>query len=275
MDRQERDQARLHLLSGVLRHASDGGGRIRVSSDNRDELIHAAPPRPAVLELADRLLALAAARVDRIDAAAVLNSSDCSLLYLRDGDELAFVLTYLAERRLIAPPGTPVRLPDGTQFITRLTGAGWQRADELRRSGVRSRQAFVAMAFSRDVTNAFTVGILPACSATGYDALRMDQVQHNEKIDDRIVAEIRRSGLVIADFTYHRGGVYFEAGFALGIGLPVIWTCREDHLAGAHFDTRQYNYIAWSDPVQLRDLLVNRIRATVPGAQLAAPVRSA
>jgi len=51
-------------------------------------------------------------------------------------------------------------------------------------------------------------------------------VHHNEKICDKIVSEIRKSRLLVADFTDNRGGVYFEAGFAMGLSIPVIWMCR-------------------------------------------------
>lgn len=59
---------------------------------------------------------------------------------------------------------------------------------------------------------------------------------HTDRIDDKILAEIRRSGLLVADFTGHRQGVYFEAGFALGLDVPVIWCCREDEIEKAHFE---------------------------------------
>jgi nucleoside 2-deoxyribosyltransferase len=80
-----------------------------------------------------------------------------------------------------------------------------------------------------------------------------------------IVAEIRRSGLVVADFTGNRGGVYFEAGFAMGLGIPVIWTCRDTDINAVHFDTRQYNHIVWKEAGDLREQLQRRIEATIPG----------
>ena len=100
---------------------------------------------------------------------------------------------------------------------------------------------------------------------SGYQPLRIDQRQHNNKIDDEIVAAIRGSRFVVSDFTGHRGGVYFEAGFAMGLGIPVIWLCRKDELDKAHFDTRQYNFILW-EQANLADLtkaLKNRIEATI------------
>ena len=51
----------------------------------------------------------------------------------------------------------------------------------------------------------------------------------------------------MADIAGHRGGVYYEAGFAKVFGLEVIWTCREDEMDDLHFDIRQYNCIAWTE----------------------------
>ena len=95
---------------------------------------------------------------------------------------------------------------------------------------------------------------------------------HNNKIDDEIVAGIRRSKFLVADFTSHRGGVYFEAGLAIGLGLPVIWLCRKDELEKTHFDTRQYNFIVWEtdQAVELSRALQNRIEATIGRGPLTA-----
>ena len=64
-------------------------------------------------------------------------------------------------------------------------------------------------------------------------------------------------------FTGHRGGVYFEAGFALGLGREVIWTCRKDDMKDLHFDIRQYNTLDWEDPEDLATRLQHRIEVTV------------
>ena len=101
----------------------------------------------------------------------------------------------------------------------------------------------------------------------GYEPKRIDRHPHNQKIDDEIIAMIRRSKFVIADLTGQRGGVYFEAGFAMGLGREVIWTCCKDELDKheIHFDTRQYYFVTW-EPDKLSDFqerLHNRIEAIV------------
>ena len=159
-----------------------------------------------------------------------------------------------------------------------LTYEGHAHLEKLRRHSSDSLQAFVAMWFNTEVAQAYDVGIEPAIRDAGYEAMRIDRKEHNNKIDDEIIAEIRRSRFLIADFTcgivndsnggiaIPRGGVYYEAGFAQGLGIPVIWMCREDHIEHVHFDTRQFNHITWSDPAELRTKLRNRIGAVLGDA---------
>ena len=68
---------------------------------------------------------------------------------------------------------------------------------------------------------------------------------------------------MVADFTGQRAGVYYEAGFATGLGRPVIWCCRKDEIDKLHFDTNHKNHIDWETPEELRDRLYRRIRATI------------
>lgn len=150
-----------------------------------------------------------------------------------------------------------------------LTVAGYARLAELKTTNIESTKCFVAMWFNPETEEAWMQGLKPGIEDMGYDAVRIDKVEHNNKIDDEIIAEIRRSRFVVADFTQGksgaRGGVYYEAGYAQGLGLEVIFTCRQDMLDKnlIHFDTRQYNHIAWETPSELRKKLANRITVTV------------
>lgn len=145
----------------------------------------------------------------------------------------------------------------------RLTPEGWQYVQELQRESPVGDRVFIAMAFTSDLVSAWNEGIRPGVEAAGLRPIRIDKREHNEKICDLIVAEIRKSCLIVADVTEHRQGVYFEAGFALGLGIPVVWCCRRDQLDECHFDTRQYNHIVWDEPADLRLRLQRRIEATL------------
>jgi nucleoside 2-deoxyribosyltransferase len=141
-----------------------------------------------------------------------------------------------------------------------ITFEGWQI---LATDRSNSAIAFVAMSFAAEMEAAFTDGIAPGIRDAGFDPLRVDKVHHNEKICDRIIAEIRKSHFLVADVTLQKAGVYFEAGFAMGLGQQIIWCCRKDDLRNAHFDTRQYNHIVWETPSDLRQQLRDRIAATI------------
>jgi nucleoside 2-deoxyribosyltransferase len=91
----------------------------------------------------------------------------------------------------------------------------------------------------------------------------MKEIATNEGITDRILSEIRLAQFVVADFTGQRGGVYFEAGFARGLGREVIWMCREDELKLVHFDVKHLGHVVWATPADLRTKLAESIRANI------------
>lgn len=145
---------------------------------------------------------------------------------------------------------------------------GWLRIDELQRKEVRSSQVFIAMWFNPATDEPYENGLYKAIFDTGYDPRRVDQKHHHfNKVDDEIIAEIRRSRFLVADFTCEpgsvRGGVYFETGFAMGINIPIIWTCKETSMQDLHFDTRQYPHIAWKNSADLYTKLKARIGAII------------
>jgi hypothetical protein len=185
--------------------------------------------------------------------------SDPALLaiaYVADVQELRIVLRYLSDERLI-------EFPRMAEHTIKVTPAGHVYADEL---GTRTRdslQAFVAMWFNEAMGDAYQAGFERAIRDAGYRSMRIDKHEHANRIDDEIIAQIRRSRFVVVDFTGQRGGVYFEAGFAWGLHLPVIWTCRKDWFAQLHFDIRQFNCIEWTDAESLVRPLQMRIEAVV------------
>lgn len=160
-------------------------------------------------------------------------------------------------------------------WIYQLTAKGFDEIEKAETKNSESHQGFVAMWFHESMDSAYEHGFAAAINDAGFEPMRIDKKDHTNKIDDEIILEIKRSRFVVADFTCEifgrgrssraiaRGGVYFEAGFALGLGIPVFWTCRADCMPGLHFDTRQFAHIVWNEPVDLRDALAKRIQATL------------
>ena len=117
------------------------------------------------------------------------------------------------------------------------------------------------------MAEAWTNGFAPGMKAAGYIPVRVDKVEHTNFIPDEIFAQIRKARFVVADLTGHNPNVYLEAGFAMGLGIPVIYTCNdhEDHTKEAPFDLMQYNQIRWNegDWSDLADRISARIEAVI------------
>ena len=186
-------------------------------------------------------------------------------------DEGQKLLDFLVERGSVK---------SNSSSVSSLTPLGWSEVDRLRTTTVSSTQAFVAMWFDPQMDDAYSNGIEPGITDAGYSPFKINNKDYNGKVDDEIIAEIRRSKFVVAEFTcgqiepktavggknkisVPRGGVYFEAGFAKGLGREVIWLVREDQVSDLHFDTRQFNHVVWKDPADLRKQLSQRISATL------------
>ena len=177
-------------------------------------------------------------------------------------NEIGFLQDYLVRKEWIALYG-PHRNGTG-QFV--VTVLGYERIAE-QEVNPSSDQVFVAMWFDDSMKDARENGIKQAILNTGYTPRLIDEKPDVDKIDDEIIGEIRRSRFLIADFTYGdkgiRGGVYYEAGFALGLGLEVIRSCRADKIEDLHFDVNHHYHIAWNTPDELREGLERRILALV------------
>ena len=134
-------------------------------------------------------------------------------------------------------------------------------------------RCFVAMAFDRPDTDLLYDHIIErVVRSIPAEAIRVDRVEHNEDINNRIIAELRTCDFAIADLTYARPSVYFEAGFAQ-CRVPVIYTARADHLRSSatdehlrvHFDLQMKNIIKWTSGTDryFRDRLGKRINRTI------------
>ena len=177
--------------------------------------------------------------------------------------ELLFLLQYLEVAGWIQMEDSGA----GTLGCT-LTVDGYRQVADLE-VNPSSDRVFVAMWFDDSMVDARENGIKPAILNTGYIPRLINEKPDVDKIDDEIIGEIRRSRFLVADFTHGdkgaRGGVYYEAGFALGLGLTVIRSCRKDVIDRneLHFDVRQHYHIAWETPDELRIGLEARILALV------------
>lgn len=150
---------------------------------------------------------------------------------------------------------------------------GWKRFEELQSAASGSKRAFMAMQY-RDVEmdHVFFDYFKPAAKRAGYDLVKLDEELRAGLIDDRLRLDIRTARFLIADLTHANKGAYWEAGYAEGLGRPVIYTCKQssfdskDPKVAPHFDANHYLIVCW-DPADLQkgaNQLTTTIRVTLP-----------
>ena len=222
-------------------------------------------------------------------------ANDYPLYFCNEPGELIAICKLLFKAGLTFAPDSVN--PHNNLYIT---AEGYQRLREIQKPNRDSRQCFVAMWFGTKMNEVYKDAIKPAIEfieegerVPRFEAIKIDNVEHVNDINDEIIGQIRRSRFMVCDLTGYRGGVYFEAGFAYGLGLDVIYTCRKDWTKeealkneeghevpflydangkkitvkkeGVHFDLAHRNRIEWS-PDNLDDFkirLENRIKAVI------------
>src|SRR5207247_6823720 len=116
---------------------------------------------------------------------------------------------------------------------------------------------FVSSAL-RDEMEPIFEGIKDAGAAVGLTVKRVKDVQGDYRITDRVVQMIRQARFVVADLTHERPNVYFELGYARGLGKTVITIMRTG--TKAHFDVQDWTYLEYADSRPLERDLVERFR---------------
>ena len=146
-----------------------------------------------------------------------------------------------------------------------LTFDGWEKYEELKTKGGIINRAFLAMKYNdKKRENFYRTDLRKAIEQTGFELYILDDVLSAGLIDNQLRVEIRNSRFLLAELTDGNQGAYWEAGYAEGLGKPVIYLCKKDHKT--HFDTDHCTTIFWEDhnlKEALRKLKAT-IRATLP-----------
>jgi hypothetical protein len=151
-------------------------------------------------------------------------------------------------------------------FYMRLTMLGWSRYDELTRRRIDSKKVLMAMKFGdEELEKVFKQCFAAAVERTGFHLRRAIDDQPAGLIDDQLRVALRTSRFVIADLTHQNNGAYWEAGFAEGLGRPVIYTCKESvwKSKSSHFDTNHLTTLLWSPKREQFEEVASKLAATI------------
>lgn len=186
-------------------------------------------------------------------------------------DEILYLLEYLEQIELLElKPNF-----GGSDRSYTITPAGYKYINDLLKAGKLSKNCFVAMSFGEIHESLYTEVIKVVLDELNFIPLKVNESDTlkardiDQTINDFIISSIKMSSFCIADFSGNKRGVYFEAGYAMGRGIPVIFTCNKEEFENTekeikiHFDVDRYPFIVYNDNADFKQKLMNAIRASI------------
>lgn len=274
------------LLSGIIRNGSErSGGRFAepIEEENYQRILNSSGAPTTVDGQIEALLVAIADREAYFSRSTPTENGEvwAARAYTWSHTAVREMAQELAAKGILKKDAYAV---DPMSFT--LTIDGWREVARIRQTRGSGDQCFIASWFHDDFDVIVNSGIIPALKATGYRPMWVKGLVTEDKLDDVIIAEIRRSALLIADVTGERPNVYYEAGFARGLGISTIFCCHkswtttmpavgaivphdggkldtivEEWTERLHFDTDHYQHLFYDSPEDLKERLTNRVRA--------------
>ncbi len=262
-------------ISHTLRSMQRTNKKPELSESMIDAILEKPLPRPQ--EQADLLIRWLAEHSDNPGDKVKFQPIDhhLSIIGAKTVEGVRLVLSHLNEKGLVIGKGlvngpvTTISEVNNSFGQLALTFDGWNHYETLLKGSAAYRKAFMAMKFGDADLNAVLESVFkPSVKMAGFDLFKLDDVPQAGLIDDRLRVEIQSSDFLIADLTHANNGAYWEAGYAEGLGKPVIYSCEKEqfNLQKTHFDTNHHLTVVWDKtaPEQAGELLKATIRATLP-----------
>ena len=184
-------------------------------------------------------------------------------LYFRNYNEYWFYLKSLKDRGFIAYiDASSLDVNDAIDIRINYTGLEFLKNKKVHSS--KSKTCFIAMWFDETETEK-REKIKRAVEVCGFVPQLIDELHYESDltINDAILRFIQASSFVVADFSGHRHGVYFETGYSLGLGKPLIYMCSKEDFGKTHFDTNHYPHLVYRNLEELQEMLTKKINALI------------
>ena len=154
----------------------------------------------------------------------------------------------LEERKILTTDLTGHPSPEFINISLRLDG--WERYEVEKRGQFKGKYGFIAMQFGDSDLDPFVKDVVkPAVKeGVGYDLVDMRDIARAGVIDNILRTQIRDAAFLLVDLTHDNPGAYWEAGYAEGLGKPVIYICEKKKFdeKKTHFDTNHCTTVIWS-----------------------------
>jgi len=226
-------------------------------------------PRPSPAEQADKFVLWLGDNIEYADHYIEANKfSIQAIIGAINESEFYFVLSHLKDKGIIKTKTAVGRGNTAVADVT-LSFEGWEYLQKLKLGSVDSQKAFMAMQYDdAQLDKIVEETFKPAVKQAGFDLFKLSDRPKGGLIDDRIRTEIQTSRFLISDLTHENRGAYWEAGYAEGLGKPVIYICEKKKFKRlkTHFDTNHHLTILWdADNIgEAAEELKATIRATLP-----------
>ena len=254
-------------LSHSLRRAQESNSEAEFTTSTIAEVMKRPLPRPQ--EQADLLIRWLAQHLPGPGELVELSpQTHGGIIGSKSDGGFALILDHLFSSGLLIGHQMKAIGVQGNATAT-LSFQGWEYYERLAKGGAVYRKAFMAMKFGDPVLESVLITVFkPAAKMAGFDLFKLDEVPKAGLIDDRLRVEIQASDFLVADLTHDNLGAYWEAGYAEGLGKPVIYTCERTKFEATktHFDTNHHLTIVWdaASPEAAGIGLKATIRATLP-----------
>lgn len=190
------------------------------------------------------------------------------LAYAKNSSEFRALLKLLEDKRLVHSIVREGLLSGGVaaggELFVRasLLADGWELSANLGNQNIASEQGFVAIWFDESM-NESIAAIEEGIRDAGYQPVCIKDMYFPDRIMDKALAEIRKSRFIIVDLTENRGSVFFEAGFAHGLGIETIFVYKESENAQLEFYVKHYQCYKYSTWKELGGIVKNAISARI------------
>lgn len=241
----------LHIISAYLREQTDRDEAIVLSSNDLETIVNA-PTIPVTIEdKGIRLLQYLYRHSDRAGESVVIHplSSNYNLTYSPNLQELVYIIDKLRNEQLI--------IREGTSF--QLTEQGWHEA-AASAGGKKLKPCTILIANDENMSTEWQDRILPIIEQYGYLPRLLTyattRTSDGEKYSLELIAD---SKLIIADLTGQSPEVYFAAGYALGLSIPVIWSMNSRDADTLPVKIKEIRPIVWNSAEELISILQQRL----------------
>ncbi len=254
-------------ISHAIRTMQNINKGAELDTDTVNEILKR--PLPTIREQADLLIRWIAENVEGPGETILVEpEKHRSIVGAKSDEGFGLILRYLFDAGLVEGNLIDAMSAPGRGLVT-LSFKGWDYYEQLRRGSKSYRKAFIAMKFGDPILDTIMSEIFKPCvKDAGFELCRLDDTPKAGLIDDRLRVEIQSSDFLIADLTHENPGAYWEAGYAEGLGKPVIYTCEKGKFEKdkTHFDTNHHLTIIWDKdtPEKAGENLKATIRATLP-----------